>query len=242
MEEIKLDVQVRKEVGSRKVRQIRQQDFVPGIVYGGKNNPTAIKVDRRMYERLTRHHRGEASLFHIHVWEGDKKLRDYSVILKSEQHDPVTDQILHIDFNRISLTEKIEVKVPIGVKGEAVGVKRDGGSLEHILWELTIVCLPTEIPKQLFLDVSPLEMNQSLHVRDIVLPEGVKTKNDPESIVVTVIPPRKEEEVVAEPAEAGPTEPEVIKEKKKEEGEKAEEKKSGAPEPKPEARPKAEGK
>ncbi len=235
MEEIKLDVQVRSEMGSSRVRKMRRENFVPAIVYGGKNKPTAVKIERRSYERIMRHHRGQTVLFHMNVMDGDKKLRDYAVILKEEQHDPVTDSILHIDFNQISLTEKIEVKVPIAAKGEAVGVKKDGGVLEHIMWELDIVCLPTQIPQQLTVDVTHLELNKAVHVRDLVLPEGVTTKHDPESIVLTVVP--KREEALAEAAvteETGKAEPEVIKEKKKEEGEKA--KKEGEPTAKPAAK------
>ena len=222
MEEIKLEVQIRNQIGSSQLRKIRREDFVPAIVYGGKSNPTAVKVERRAYERIMRHHRGQTVLFHMNVMEGEKKLRDYSVIFTEEQHDPVSDRILHLDFNRISLTEKIEVKVPIVSKGDPIGVKKDGGILEHIMWELEIICLPTQIPQQLTVDVTNLELNSSIHVRDLVLPEGIKTKHDPESIVLSVVP--KREEVVPEAAvteEAGKAEPEVIKEKKKEEGEKA---------------------
>ncbi len=220
MEEIKLDVQIRSEVGGKHIRKVRREDCVPAIIYGGKTKPTAVKVDRRTYEKIMRHHHGETVLFHINVMEGDKKLRDYSAILKEEQHDPVNSSVLHIDFNCISLTEKIEVKVPIVAKGEAPGVKKDGGSLEHVLWELDVVCLPTQIPQNLSVDVSHLELNQSIHVKDITLPQGVTTKHDPDSVVFTVAPPMKEE-VVVEGAEAAPTEPEVIREKKKEEGDKA---------------------
>jgi len=218
MEEIKLDVQIRSEIGSSKIRGIRRGDFVPAIVYGGNKKPTPIKVDRRSYERVMRHHRGATVLFHINVMEGDKKLRDYSAIVKEEQHDPVSDSILHIDFHRISLTEKIEVKVAIVVRGEAIGVKRDGGSLEQIIWEIEIVCLPTQIPQNITVEVSHLELNQSIHVKDLDLPSGITTKHDPESIVVTVVPKREEPVLAAEPtAEAMVAEPEVIKEKKKEE-------------------------
>ncbi len=217
MEEIKLDVQIRNELGSDKIRGLKRDGFVPAIVYGGNKKPTAIKVDRRAYERIMRHHRGETVLFHINVLEGDKKLRDYSVIVKEEQHDPVTEQVLHIDFHRISLTEKIEVKVPIVAKGEPVGVKRDGGSLEHIMWELEVKCLPTQIPQNISVDISSLEVDQSIQVKDLVLPAGVVTKHDPEGIVFTVVPKREEEPVTAEPVEGAPMEPEVIKEKKKEE-------------------------
>lgn len=221
MEEIKLDVQIRNEVGSKQLRQVRREDCVPAIIYGGKTKPTAVKVDRRAYERIMRHHHGETVLFHINVMEGDKKLRDYSAILKEEQLDPVSSNVLHIDFNRISLTEKIEVKVPIAAKGEAPGVKKDGGTLEHILWELEVTCLPTQIPHNLTVDVSHLELNQSIHVKDIALPPGVTTKHDLDGVVFSVAPAKMEEVAVEGEEAAAPTEPEVIREKKKEEGDKA---------------------
>lgn len=237
MEEIKLDAQVRDQVGSRKIKEIRRQNAVPAIVYGGENKPTNIKVDRSSYERIMRHHRGQSVIFRLNVMEGDKKLKDYSVIVKEEQHDPVSDKLTHIDFNRISLTKELEVKVPIETKGDPVGVKRDGGSLEHILWELPVICLPTKIPQHILIDVSQLEIGDAIHVKDITLPEGVRTKQDPEAILVSVIPPMKEE-ALATPEE-GPKEPEVLKEKKVE-GEAKEEKGEGKKEEK--AEPKAKEK
>jgi len=211
MELVDLDVQVRNETGSGKAKAIRRGEFVPAIVYGSKKAPTAVKVSRKIYERIRRAHHGENIIFRVNIFEGDKKLLDYSAIVKEEQHHPVSDQILHIDFNRISLTEKITVKVSIQAQGEAIGVKRDSGSLEHVLWELDIICLPTQIPNHLDVDVSKLEIGDSIHVKDIKLPEGVTTKHDPESMVLTVVPPMKEET----PVEGAPVaELEVIKEKK----------------------------
>lgn len=233
MEEIKLDVQIRNEIGSRGVRALRKNDFVPAIVYGGKNRkPTAIKVDRRAYERVMRLHQGQSVVFHLNVQQDGKKLRDYSAIVKEEQHEPVSDDLLHIDFNRISLTEEIEVKVQVVTKGEAKGVKADGGSLDHALWELDIVCLPTNIPEKISIDVTPLEIGDAVHVKDIVLPAGVKTNHDPEAILVSVVPPMKEVEEPAEGEEL--TEPEVIGEKKEGEEEKAEEKAEEKPKEKAE--------
>ncbi len=214
MEEIKLEVQIRSEVGSRKVKRLRRDLFIPAIVYGGKQNPTPLKVDRKTFERITRLHQGENVIYHLNVLEGSKKIKDYSAITKEVQHDPVNDRILHIDFNRISLTEKIEVKVAIDAKGEPVGVKQGGGSLEHVLWELNIICLPTQIPQSIEVDVSNLKIQDSIHVKDLILPSGVITKHDPEAIVLTVAPPMKE--VTPPEVEGPPAEVEVIKEKKKE--------------------------
>ena len=226
MEEIKLDVQIRDQIGRRKVKAVYREDCVPAIVYGGKKkSPTPIKVDRRAYERIMRHHQGQSVVFHLNVMEGDKKLRDYSVIVKEEQHGPVSDSLVHIDFHRISLTEELEVKIPITTKGEASGVKNDGGSLDHVIWELDVICLPTNIPEKIAVDVTELEIGDAIHIKDIVLPEGVRTKHDPEAILVSVVPPMKEVEVPAE-GEEGDIEPEVTKEKKAEGAEEESEEKA----------------
>jgi large subunit ribosomal protein L25 len=122
------------------------------------------------------------------------------------------------------LTEELEVKVPIVTKGEAAGVKNDGGSLDHTIWELDIICLPTNIPEKVTIDVTELEIGDAVHIKDIVLPEGVKTKHDPEAVLVSVVPPMRE---VEEPVEGEEDiEPEVIKEKKEEGAEEKSEEKS----------------
>ncbi len=216
MEEIILDVQTRKELGSRKIKRIYREDAVPGIVYGGKQKtPTHIKVDRRTYERIVRQHHGQNVVFRLNVMEQEKKLRDYSVIVREEQHEPVSYKLLHIDFQRISLTEEIEVKVAIEAKGDPIGVKQDGGSLDQPMWELDVICLPMNIPDKIEIEVSQLKIGDAIHVKDIVLPKGVKTKHDLEAIVLSIVPPMKEE---VETAVAGEqmTEPEVLREKKKE--------------------------
>lgn len=231
MDEITLDVQIRSKIGSRSVKALRKENFIPAIVYGGKKRgPTSIKVDCGAYEHIMRLHQGQSVVFHLNVLEGEKKLRDYSAIVKEEQREPVSDDLLHIDFHRISLTEEIEVKVPINVKGEAVGVKEGGGSVDHAMWELDVVCLPTNIPEKIEIDVTELNIGDAIYVKDIVLPEGVATKHDPEAILVSVVPPMKEVEVPEEEEEEG--EPEVIGEKK--EGEEAEEKGEEKGEGKPE--------
>ena len=222
MEEVKIDVKIRTQIGSQEVKTVRQnEDMIPGVVYGGGKEPTTIKFDRRTYEKIRRAHHGEI-VFHLNVLEGEKKLRDYSAIVKEEQQHCVSGIVTHVDFKRISLKEPIEVKIPLVANGEAVGVKNDGGSLDHALWELDVVCLPTDILGEIRIDVSALEIGDSIHVADIKLPQGLETKHDPEAIVFSVVPPMKEEEVVEVDADA---EPEVIK---KEKG--ADKEETGAPE------------
>ena len=227
MKEIKLDVQLRNQLGTRKVKKIRRENFIPGIVYGGEEKkPTPVRVERGLFEHTMRTHRGQSVIFHLNILDGDKKLRDYSAIVREEQHDPTSDRLIHLDFQRISLKEEIEVKIPIHVTGDPVGVKKDGGSLDQMLWELDIVCLPMDIPEKVEINVETLKIGDALHVKDLVLPQGVKTKHDLEAIVVAVAAPMKEE--VAVPAEGQPTEPEVMMEKPKEKTEEKTEEKGKA--------------
>ncbi|MFA5059618.1 MAG: 50S ribosomal protein L25 [Candidatus Omnitrophota bacterium] len=214
MQEITLEAHVRTAIGTRKTKQLRREDFIPAVVYGERKKTVAIQLDRKTFERIERLHHGENIILSLNVIDDDKKVKDYSAIVKDTQRDPVSGRILHLDLHHISLTKEIEVKVPIVAKGEPVGVKQDGGSLDHLLWELGVICLPTKIPHHIEVDVSSLKIKDVIHVKDIALPEGVKTKQDPDTIVFAVVPPMKE--VTPEEAAAAATqaEPEVLKEKK----------------------------
>ncbi len=221
MEQINFDVQIRKNMGSARARQVRRSNLIPGIIYGGGSKPTTIQADRKSYDRIYRQYAGQSLIYHLNLVDGGKKISDFPAIIKEVQFHPVTDEVIHIDFNRISLDKEIEIKVKVLSKGEAVGVKRDGGTLEHLMWELDIICLPTNIPHHLEADVTNLGVHDSIHVKDLVFPPGVRTKHDPESVVITVAGSMREE--VAAPAAEGEvaaagSEPEVLKEKKKEEG------------------------
>lgn len=212
MEEIQLQVQLRKETRQKLLKLIRGNDFVPAVVYGGKEEPTNIKVNRREFEKIMRTHRGQNVIFHLNVLEGEKKLQDYTVIVKDEQLHPVHETLLHLDFKRISLKEEIEVKVPLVCVGEPAGIKKTGGSVDQPMHELNVICLPTNIPQKIEVNVAHLEIGDSIHVRDLVLPANVRTKQDPESMVASVVPPMKDEAEIA--AEEGISEPEITKEKK----------------------------
>ena len=240
MEQVYLDCLIRDEIGKSKVGALRRKEFVPAVVYGKGEEPLSIKCDRsQLIKFIHAHHGGENIVITLRISEEDSKKKaalEKPVLIKEMQFEPVKDEILHIDFHRISLTEQIETKVPIVAKGEAIGVKKDSGVLAHILWELEVECLPTEIPENIEIDVTNLEIGQSIYVKDLQIPGGVKVLTDPEAIVLTLEHPKKVEEIVpeAEVEGAAPAEPEVIKEKKdKEEGaekeEKKEEKKEEAP-------------
>ena len=228
MEQIQFDVQLRKDAGSAKARRARRTGLIPAVVYGGGSKPTTVQADRKAYERIRRQHMGESLIYHLNLVDDGKKVADFPAIIKDIQMHPVSEEVIHIDFNRISLDKEIEIKIKVITKGEAIGVKRDSGTLDHMLWELDVICLPTNIPHHIEVDITNLGIHDAVHVRDLVLPPGVRTKHDPASVVVSVVGSTKE--VTAEPAaeEAGAAaEPEVLKEKKKEEGAEAPAKEQG---------------
>jgi large subunit ribosomal protein L25 len=222
MEKVFLNAELREEFGKGAAGRLRKGGLIPAIVYKHGGKVTTVKLVKKELIKSLHTKAGENVIITLKISkEKDKaKAQDKTVIIKEIQADPVKDEIIHVDFNEISLTEKIKVKVPLHDKGEAIGVKRDGGVLEHMLWELEVECLPTQIPERIDVDIANLEMGQDIFVKDIPAPEGVKVLEDPEAIVCSVKAPK--EEVPAEEAAAEEiTEPEVIGEKKPEEEEEA---------------------
>jgi large subunit ribosomal protein L25 len=217
MEQVKLEVKVRKETGKEVAKQAREKGTIPAVVYRKGEGSVPLYLDRKAMDLALRTSAGENALINLKI-EGDEKTKSKTCIIKEIQHDPLSGKILHVDFNEISLTEAIKVEVPLSVKGEAIGVKQDGGVLEHLLWEIQVECLPTDIPQKLEVDVSSMKIGDALFVKDIVVPKGVKILNDPGVRIFAVEKPIeiKPEEVDAA-AETAPSEPEVLKQKKPEE-------------------------
>jgi large subunit ribosomal protein L25 len=211
MEEIILDVLNREHTGRSKAKDIREEGFIPAVVYAQGKESLNVKVPHREFGRLLHQHRIESVVITVRV-EGDKK--EKSCLIKEIQYDPVHGNVWHVDFNEISLTKTIKVRVPVVAQGDAVGVKQDGGSLEHVMWEIEVECLPKDIPKQIEVDVTQLKIGDAIHIKDISLPAQVKVLHAADAIVISVAAPIKEE-VAAAPVEGEEKqEPEVIKEKK----------------------------
>ncbi len=210
MERAKLQANLREEKGKEAVKKIRQQGTIPAVVYKGSKSQS-IKVDAKKFYEITHTKAGENVLIDLEI-EDVKQKKARTVIMKEIQHHPIRGDVLHIDFHEISLTETLTVKVPIVAKGEAPGVK-EGGILEHILWELEVECLPTDIPENIAVNVSGLKMGDSVLVKDLKIPQGVRVLVDPESTVIAVAAPAAEEEPIAAEGEEA-MEPEVIMERK----------------------------
>lgn len=216
MEKVIIKAHVRTETGKRVAKDLRAKGLVPANVYRAGEGATSIQLPIGELAEALHTKAGENVLITLKVSGGKSAIKDKTVLIKEIQREPIRDGILHVDFNEISLTETLKINVPLSSKGEPVGVKVDGGVLEHIMWEVQVECLPTDIPEKIEIDVSNLKMGESLHVKDIVLPEGVKILNDPELITMIVKAPKVEvpkEEVAAE----GAAEPELIRKKKEEE-------------------------
>ncbi len=213
MEEIFLDVEQRQETGRAKAKDLRQEGFIPAVVYAEGKDSMSLKVSHSALLKLIHQYRIEGVLINLKV-KDDKKRPSRSCLIKEVQYGPVHGEILHVDFNEISLTKVIKVNVPVAAKGEPIGVKQEGGTLEHVLWEIEIECLPTDIPKDVQVDVTMMKIGDSIHIKDLNVPSGVKILTDPQAVVLSVASPMKEE-VAAEALEGEEAkEPEVIKEKK----------------------------
>src|SRR3990167_7981942 len=155
-----LTVKRRDSQGTRPVKRLRHTGGVPGVVYGRDTTPVSITVNRQDLMKLLHSKAGERALVTLRL--EDAAPWEKPVLVKAVQHDPVDSQVIHVDFHSIVLTERLRVKVPVTLKGEAVGVKQDGGILEHFLREVEVECLPADIPAGIECDVTPLNIGDTI--------------------------------------------------------------------------------
>jgi len=206
MEQRELTVAMRAESGTSAARRLRRGGMAPGVVYGRGADPVPLVVDARSLRELVQAG-GHNVIVRLNIENGGDDAP--TVMLKEIQTHPLTGVLLNVDFHRISLTEKITAQVPVVLAGEAPGVKQ-GGVVDQVLREIEVECLPTDIPERMELDLSSLEIGQSLHVSDLAPPASVTLTAGAAEVVVTVAVPRVveevapavEEEVPAEEAEA----------------------------------------
>jgi large subunit ribosomal protein L25 len=209
--QVKLSARPRTDVGRNSVKHLRTRGVVPAVIYGHKDQPANLELNTREIAAVLKHAIGENILVELDI-AGTPKLS----LIQEVQHHPVRGDILHVDFLEVAMDEVLHTEVPVEPFGEADGVKNYGGLLEHSLRSLAIECLPKDLPELIRVDVSALGLNQAIHVRDLVLPAGVKATSDADLTVFIVAEPKVEVEPVAgaEPSKG----PEVIKEKKPVEG------------------------
>ncbi len=211
-----LNGEQRSGVGKSVARKLRAAGRVPAIYYGRGENPIPLTINAKEVESLI--HGASGANVIVDLLVSGAAAADRKALIREIQRDPVVGNILHLDLQHISLTERITVEVPIELIGIPIGVKDGGGILEHLLREVEVECLPTDIPTQLEADVSMLNIGDSLHVSDLKA-ERVTILTEADRAIATVVPPTILEE--AAPAEAAVAEPELVSGKK--EGEEDEE-------------------
>jgi large subunit ribosomal protein L25 len=218
MEKIALTAQVREKAGKGVARGLRRNQMVPAVLYShGKSTP--ISMGNKDVTKILNTEGGEHALINLKV-EGGKEGTDKLALIKDYQIDPRNGALIHVDLMEVAMNEKVKIPVAVHLSGSSIGVK-EGGILQHGVREVEIECLPNQIPEHFEVNISELKINESIHVRDIKVAEGVRMLTDGDATIVTIQPPisdaKLEAMLAAAPvaaAEAG--EPELVKKPKKE--------------------------
>ncbi len=215
MERVKIKVDKRDTIGKEGVKKLRKQGFVPAVVYSEDTN-IVLTISHTVLKTLRAIHFSESTVIDMEI--AGQKSKALPVLIKAVQYHPLTEEIIHIDFLKVSLKEKIKVHIPIILKGEPKGVKEEGGVLEQSLRELEVEGLPLSIPEKVEIDVSELVIGHSLHVSDLTVPGDITIVTDMQASIVTALAKQEEPEEEIPTEEEAAAEPEVIKEKEEAEG------------------------
>lgn len=205
-----IEVQPREKTGKNANRKTRAASKIPAVVYGGGRESVSIEIDRKTFLETMRG-RGEEKnpLFLLKL--GDKERH---AMIREIQTDPLSRQVIHIDFQRVLMDQKVRVAVPIELVGTAYGVKTEGGMLDFVNREIHVECLPGDIPKHIEHDVTELRMGQHLEAKDLKLPQGLTLLDEPERVIASLGHARTDADALVPEERA---EPEVIKRTKGEE-------------------------
>lgn len=189
-----INVEPRERSGTGAVKRLRKAGTIPAVIYGRKVAASNLKLDAKTFSRILKESASDNILVNLKI---AGQTGDQLALVQEVQHDYLRGGILHVDFHAVAADENIHAGVPVILSGIEAAEKK-GGMLEHILHDLQIHCLPKDLPESLHFDVSVLEVGGSVHVRDLVLPEGVKTRMDGDVVVALL----KEPTVAEEPAPA----------------------------------------
>jgi large subunit ribosomal protein L25 len=215
MNEATIEVKRRERTGKGENRRLRVAGIVPAVLYGAERDPVAIQVPRKTLLDLFKAGGHENRIFLLKL-TGTEQTRH--AMVRDLQVDPMTNEISHLDFQRIAMDQKLRVHVRIELVGTPVGVKTDGGLLDFVNRELEVECLPTAIPTEIKVDISELGVDQHLEARELTLPDGIEYVGSPDAVVVSIKHARVEEAApVEESVVATAVEPEVIQRGKKDE-------------------------
>lgn len=205
MKQVPLSAKIRPERGTTQIRNLRHQGWVPAELYGKKEENKSLSVSLKEITRLLQAAGGENLFFNLAIDGGTEQL----AILKEVQYDRLSHAILHADFQKVRIDEKIKVKVPLRVRNaEACPGIKEGGTLQLLKRAIEVFSLPDRIPESVEADIAEFQINQSLHVADLKIPEGVQVLDSPKDVVLNIAAPMAEE-VVAAPTAAVPAEGEA---------------------------------
>ncbi|HEV2330819.1 MAG TPA: 50S ribosomal protein L25 [Verrucomicrobiae bacterium] len=196
------------------LNQLRSNGRVPAVIYGRQTAPQNLEISAREFGDLIHHHASENLLVDLSI-ENDARAKRLALVQELQRH-PIDGKIVHVDFHEVAENEKVTVQVPVETVGEAAGVKNSGGVLEHVLFKLKVRCLPKDLPEQITVDVTALEIGKTIHIGEITAPQGVEIMGDKKIPVVSVAAPRAEEEVAPTAEAKGAGDVEMTKEKKEE--------------------------
>lgn len=209
MSDLIIEVNRREELGKNANRRLRAQDQIPAVVYGGGLDPLAIAVSRRKIDELFKKAGGnEHAIFQLQLAGTDKSRH---ALVRDVYHDAITGRILHMDFQRVMLDQKIRVVVSIHLHGEAERFKHHGGLLDFVTREIHVEALPNNLPAHLDVDISKLAIGHHLEAGDLQLPEGVTLSDDAHRVIVSATHTKSHDE----PVDADSAEPELIGKGKK---------------------------
>jgi large subunit ribosomal protein L25 len=214
MDTMQLSSEIRDQTGKGAARRLRSAGKLPAILYGAKTDPIMLAMDSSELKKTLKGRAAENIIFDLTI-NGGKKSQSKKVMIKEIQRDPVKRDYLHVDLFEISMAKELEVDIPLDLLNTPIGVEQ-GGILQHIRREVKAACLPQDLVDKIELDVSGLDIGQSLHVRDISFPPGLRSLEDEDLTVVTVVAPtvtpevEEEEEEEVEEAEVEETEGEEV--------------------------------
>ena len=195
-------------------KKLREAGRIPAVIYGRQTKPQNLELVARELDDLIHHSVSENILVDLAVEKGK-----HLALVQEVQHHPLSGKVLHVDFHEVSANEKVTIMVPVETTGEAAGVKTGGGVLEHVLFKLKVRALPKDLPEQILIDVTALEVGKSIHIGEIKPTEGVEILGNKNAPVISVALPKTEAEEAAEAAAAATTaagDVEMTKEKKEE--------------------------
>ena len=203
MSEMSIQVEKREKTGKGGSRQARMRGQIPAVVYGSGKDSVPVQVNRKTFLDLMKKAGSENPIFLLKLSDTSQERH---AMIRDMQKNPLSRQVIHIDFQRIEMTHKVRVTVPVELVGTAYGVKVEGGLIDFVVREVHVECLPGDIPNHLEMNVTELHAGHHAAAKDLKLPEGVTLLDDPERVILSVVHARTEEA-----AEGDQAEPEIIK-------------------------------